>query len=260
MSSLKKLDFFVLILLALLGIPTVIFFHANFLASTLVFLGAPSAYLLIRKTQNLKIIYSGVFLIGILLGFGFDFLATFNNSWLIPDSQLTIHYRIFGAAPVDEIICLILWTLLMLLVYEHFFERKRVEKLHIRHFVYAGIVPAFLTIVFILASLHFRPSLITFGYAYLVLGSLATLPLIYFIFHNPKLLGRVIKPAPYFIFLYLTFELTSLYLKQWSFSGQYIGHIQLLSFSFPLEELFFWIIVSSTVVLADYKMLVDTDK
>lgn len=257
MKKSKKLDFIFLIVLALVSIPIVVLGHTRFLTSSIIYLGLPSAYLIVRKTQNLKVIFSGVFLIGLLLGFIFDFLATFNNAWLIPNEQLVIPYRIFGSAPVDEIICLVLWSLLMLLVYEHFFERKRVEKLHIKHFIYAGVLPPVLALIFIIIAFFLKPDLILFSYAYLILGLLATVPLFYFAFQEPKALQRILKAAPYFIFLFLIFEITALYLHQWSFPGQYIGYIQLFTFRFPLEELTFWIVVSSTVVLADYKMFVD---
>jgi hypothetical protein len=259
MRKSKRIDFLVLILLALAAVPTVIYFKANFLASTFLFLGVPCVYLLCRKTQNLKVVFSGVFLIGIILGFIFDFLATLNHAWIIPDEQLTFPYRVLGAAPIDELICLVIWTLLMLLVYEHFFERRRVEKIHVKHFICAGIIPGTIVVAYIILAFFFFPSLIYFKYAYLILGCVATIPLIYFAYQQPKMLSRIGKAAPYFIFLYFIFEITSLGLNQWSFYGEYIGHIQLFSFVFPLEELTFWILISSTVVLADYKLFIDTD-
>jgi hypothetical protein len=259
MNKSKKIDFIVLIILALIVIPIVVFGQVKFLISTFLFLGLPSIYLIMRKTQNLKVIFSGVFLIGVILGFVFDFLATLNNAWIIPDEQLLIPYRVLGFAPVDELICLVLWVLLMLLVYEHFFERKRVEKLHIKHFLRAGVLPAFLSLIFVIIIFFLDPNLVSFPYAYLILGLMAAAPMIYFVFHKPKILHRVLKAAPYFIFLYLIFEITALYLNQWGFPGQYIGYIEFFSFKFPLEELTFWIVISSTIVLADYKLFVDDE-
>lgn len=260
MSFSKKIDFVALCAITIAGAVIVVLSKANFLSSTFIFLLTPSIYLLIRRTQNIKLVVSGTFLIGVILGFLFDFLATYNNAWIIPDEQLTIPYRIFGTAPVDEIICLVLWVFLMLLFYEHFCERVRPEKLHIKHFIHAGIVPAFLSVIAIVSVYFFKPSLLIFDYAYLILGLLAAAPLFYFAFAEPRMLGRVLKAAPYFIFLYFIFELTSLYLAQWSFPGQYVGYVEMFSFRFPLEECVFWIITSSTVVLADYKLFVDTDK
>jgi len=260
MKKAKRVDFLMLILLSLLAVPAVLFFHVRFLTSTILFLGVPCIYLLLRKTQNLKVVFSGVFLIGIILGFGFDFIETFNKAWLIPQEQLIIPYRILGSAPFDELICLILWSLLMLLVYEHFLERKRVESININHFMVTGVIPALAALLFVICAFFFAPNLITFHYAYLIFGLLACLPIIYCLLRKPKLIWRIITVAPYFIFLFLTFEITALYLNQWMFIGQYIGYVNLFSFRFPIEELTFWIFISSTVVLTDYKLFVDAEK
>ena len=260
MSKSQKIDFLVLVLLAIFVLPFILYFNVRFLTSTFLFLGVPSLYLLIRKTQNLKVVFSGVFLIGIILGFGFDFIETFNNAWIIPQEQLVIPYRILGYAPIDEIICLILWSLLMLLVYEHFLEKKRLEHINVRYTLVAGIIPASLSVLFLILAFFFAPHLITFEYAYLIFGIVACLPVLYCTIRKPKLLGHVLTVAPYFIFLFFIFEVTSLYLNQWYFIGHYVGYVNFFSFRFPFEEFFFWIFISSTVVLTDYKLLVDRDK
>lgn len=258
MNRSQKIDFLVLILLAMVVVPVILLFDVRFLTSTFLFLGVPCLYLLYRKTQNLKVVFSGVFFIGVILGFGFDFVQTFNRAWIIPDEQLVIPYRIFGAAPVDELICLILWSLLMLLVYEHFLEKKRVEHVDVKHFMITAIIPASASLLFIVGAFFFAPHYITFKYSYIIFGVLACLPVIYCVIKRPKLLWHIVKVAPYFIFLFFIFEITSLYLNQWFFIGHYIGYVTFFSFRFPIEELFFWIFASSTVVLTDYKLFVDT--
>ncbi|HTE48923.1 MAG TPA: hypothetical protein VK675_03395 [Candidatus Paceibacterota bacterium] len=260
MNKAQKIDSLVLILLAIIVVPIVLILHVRFLTSAFLFLGVPSIYLILRKTQNLKVIFSGVFLIGIILGFGFDFLETFNKAWLIPEEQLVLPYRIFGVAPVDELICLILWTLLMILVYEHFFERKRKENVDIKHYIFTGIIPASAYLLLIIFAFFFAPHFITFRYAYLIFGTLAFLPVIFCVIKKPRLAWHIVKVAPYFIFLFLIFEFTALYLHQWSFGGQYIGYVDFFSFRFPIEEFIFWIFVSSTITLTDYKLFVDTQE
>lgn len=113
------------------------------------------------------------------MGFGFDFLMTLNYAWIIPQDQLMIPYRIFGSAPVDEIVCLALWSLLMLLVYEHFVEEKRREHVKMKRYFEVGIVPASLSLLFIIVAFFLDPKLIHFGYAYLIMGIFAILPVPY---------------------------------------------------------------------------------
>jgi len=257
MDKSKKIDLLVLFLFVIITVFIVTLYHVRFLTSSFLFFCIPSIYLIIRKTQNLKSIFPGVLLIGIILGFLFDFLATLNRAWFIPQNQLIFPYRVFGAAPLDELITLVFLSFLILLVYEHFFERKRKEKLQLKHYFWSGILPACVSFIIIIAAFSTRSQLIVFPYAYAVLGILAIAPLFFLAIKKPSILKRILCGLPYFIFLFLSFELTALHLGQWVFPGQYIGQVTIFSFKFPLEELLIWIIANSCIALADYKLFVD---
>jgi hypothetical protein len=47
---------------------------------------------------------------------------------------------------------------------------------------------------------------------------------------------------------------------QWSFTGDYIGWIHMLGVSFPIEEMIFWIFLSSAVGATYYEGIFDNDK
>ncbi len=260
MNKSKKIDFLVLFLLVIVAIVITLVGHVRFLTSSFLFLAVPSIYLVIRKTQNLKLILPSVLFIGVLLGFILDFVATFNNAWFIPQGQLIFPYRILGAAPVDELICLVFWVFLILLVYEHFFEKKRVEHLQLKRYLCVDFIPACIVVALIVCAFFTKPQLITFPYAYAVLGVLTAMPLFWCGFKKPKLLKKVLYVLPYFIFLFLSFELTALYLGQWIFPGQYVGQVEIFSLRFPYEELLVWIVASSVIVIIDYKLFVDIEE
>lgn len=255
----KKLDWIILFLIGVGSVIITLYFEMRFLTTAFIFLGLPALYLILRKTQNLSSVFPGVVFIGIILGFIFDFLATFNNAWIVPDNQLVFPHRVLGHAPIDELIFLVLWVLLILLVYEHFFERKRIEHVHIHHYLTVGIFPALGVLSIVLTAFSFSPKIITLPYAYAVLGIISAIPLIYVGIKKKKLLKKIAHVLPYFFFLFLAFELTAISLGQWQFNGEYIGSVNIFALSFPLEELFIWIVASSVIVVADYKLFVDVD-
>src|SRR5438105_895560 len=106
MTQNKKLliDLLVVIALVLIAVPIIIKFNVRPLISSVYFFLLPALYLLIRKPKNLKRIFAGSFLIGVIFGFIFDFLAVYNNSWFESTPQLVFTGRILGVVPIDELI------------------------------------------------------------------------------------------------------------------------------------------------------------
>lgn len=71
---------------------------------------------------------------------------------------------------------------------------------------------------------------------------------------------KFIKTGVFFFMLYLIYELTAVNLGQWYFPGEYVGWVELAGARFPFEELFFWMMLSSSAVLALYEGFVDDKK
>jgi ACR3 family arsenite efflux pump ArsB len=92
------------------------------------------------------------------------------------------------------------------------------------------------------------------------MGTLAVLQFIYIMIRRPKLLPKTLKVIPFFFFVYLIFELIAMYLVQWTFPGQYIGSVSFGGLSFPIEELLFWVIISSGVGVSYHELFVDDGK
>ena len=238
--------------------PLIVYLRVKPLTSAVLFFAVPSLYLLIREPKRLKRILAGTFLIGVIYGFAFDFLSNFNKAWVVPDPQLWFKFRLLGILPADELIWFVLWALFILVFYEHFYEHERSDDLS-HHYV-AGLIPGILIWGGLFLMFIVRPSALFLKYSYFDTIILSLLAPLYLTLKNPNIIIKLVKLGVFFFCLFFIYELTALYLGQWYFPSHYIGKIEISGLMFPLEELFFWIILSSTVVVCLYEEFVDDGK
>ncbi len=66
-----------------------------------------------------------------------------------------------------------------------------------------------------------------------------------------------LKVSLFFVFVFLAYELLAVKLGQWNFPGHYVGTIKIFALEFPFEEFFFWVLISSSVILSYYELYVD---
>jgi hypothetical protein len=251
------LDLVIIIGIIGLSLIPILLFNLKFFAVAILLFGLPSAYLLISKPRPIRRILTASIFGGIIFSFIFDFLAVLNNAWGWDSAQFVFPYKILGIVSLDEIIWLFLWVSFIVIFYEHFLEHARKDR--ICHNFKFSAAPLLLVLAAVIIMQAFYPELLVFGYAYFAL-CIVTLPfLIYTGIKRPMLLGKFFKAAIFFIPLYLIVEAIALSHGQWFFHGQYIGQVQLGSFMFPFEELFFWILLSSTIVLSYYEIFIGGD-
>ena len=67
------------------------------------------------------------------------------------------------------------------------------------------------------------------------------------------MVSKYIKVGSYFFVYYLIYEITGLQLGWWIFPGKYLAWVSVLGVNFPLEELFFWIVLTSISILSYYE-------
>lgn len=254
-----RLDLVVVLCMILVSIPVVLYFNVRFLTSTFFFFVVPSIYLFIRSPKNPKRLLATL-LLGTIASFNLDFLAEFNNAWnWAPYGQLVFKSKILGYVTPDVMIWFAFWVFLTIVFYEHFFEHDRSDKISPRFkFALGGTIIA--TVIIVLFY-FFCPSVLQFRYAYLIIGLMFGLPPLVFLFiKRPSLLAKFAKASAFPFVVFLSFEITALKLDQWRFPGEYIGWVSLLGVSFPLEEFFFWIVMSTVISLTYYEFLVDDEK
>ncbi|MDR3643181.1 MAG: hypothetical protein P4L74_06175 [Candidatus Doudnabacteria bacterium] len=259
-QSPKKLfwDFIIVVVIIIIGAILSLVFRFKGLTSSLFFFFLPSFYLLCRQPKRLHRIFGGSFLIGTIFGFIFDFMANIGHAWAEYNSQLVFPYRILGVVPLDELIWYFGWVLVIVTFYEHFLEHERRDT--ISHNYKYGLLPALFTTASILVIYIVAPDKLVLGHTYLLLGLCTLVPFIYLTIKKPVLFIKFMSISPFFFFLFSIHEITALIIGQWYFPGRYIGVVSIGNLSFPFEEFFFWILMSSTIVLSYYELYVDDER
>ena len=256
-SKQKIQDIISLCLINVVAVSVSFALRTNFLTSTILFLGVPSFYLLYREKKYLEKILLAAVSFGIFFGFVFDFIAELNKAW---DWNGGLFFgKILGVVQTDVIIWFFLWVLHIFLFYEHFIDRKKLKS----NVSTRGIEVFFssiLTVGLLVTIYKFFPSVLYFGKAYLILCLIASVPFLVSFFKKPRLVFHTVPMMIYFSFVYLTHEITALRLEQWRFPGDYIGWVNMFNVSFPVEELVFWIILSSLIGSVYYELSFDNQK
>jgi len=226
----------------------------DFLLSTILFFGVPALYLSLKETEKVPrvLVFSVLFS---LAGLYADYIAERDLAWAGPSTIFPV--RIGGLVPIENLVWFFLLTYFILIFYEHFFD-------HFRHKT-VGRRMYLLYIVLVLATLAFCALLLldsramTVSYFYLKLGLiLGLLPVVAFLVGFPKFLGVFLKTAPYFIALCLLNEFVGLHNGYWTFPGHdFIGWVHLGSYRIPWEELIFWIVMFSSIVIIYFEVFDD---
>ncbi len=221
----------------------------GFIITTLV----PSLYLIFREKKNFTKIFWAVFIFGGILGFIFDFLETLNKGWLV--SRLIIPWKIFGVLPVDDYLTFFLMTFFIVIFYEHFLDDEK-RKLVSENIMWA-LIPSLIILLALIIFFPINPNLFSIPYVYLVGGTIAIIPTAIISFYKPKLFVKFLKIAASFFFVWLITDIVALKTGAWYYPGEYVGKVQIFGAIFPFEELFFWMMLYASSIVAYYELFVD---
>lgn len=247
------IDYVVMVGLAVFAVVASFALHATFLVSTFLFFGLPILYLLKRtKKPKWREASAMALVYGTLYGFLCDYLAQVNNVWTWSP---TLTYRILGVVSPEAIIWGVLWVLLLVFYYEHAIEHSRTDRVSPR--IWIAVISGVLAGTALILIATFAPHMLTFPYAYAVIGICITVPFFGIVWNKPVLIPKLAKASAYFIPLFFAYELTARYLGQWWFPGQYVGIVSFGAITFPFEELVVWIIFSSMAMLSYYEFSID---
>ncbi len=252
------IDISLIILLPFAATGLSILFNANYLATTLLFFGLPAIYLSHRNKKAVKKTLIFASINGIALTVLIDYMAIINNAWYLP--KTIFPFRFLGVIPLEDFLWGFGLIYLIVIFYEHFFDKTGKELIG-KRMGHSAVVLFFALVVFLIALVS-SPALLEFSYAYLWLGLLfILLPTIIFAFISYDLLARFLKASTYFFFLLLLLELTGLYLGLWTFPGpDFVGWVDFFGYKFPIEELFFFITITSIATLSCYEFFDDDGK
>lgn len=254
----KKIDIIFLILSPIFASVISLYFKTNFLISILLFFGIPGVYLSWRNFHAVKKSFVFSLLFGTFGLFIIDTYATASGSWFVPQSSFSI--RLLGIVPIEDIIGggLLIYNIIMF--YEHFLDKGKhnLKDTNLKYFI-VSLIFAF---IFLFLTYLFKPSMLVIPFFYIKAGIVIVLfPIISFLSIFPRLLSKFVKAGTYFLIVGILFKFTGVTLNQWNFYGNnFIGWINILNVRFPIEELFFYIILFSTCVLSYYEFFDDDRK
>lgn len=250
----KRNCFFGLLFLNILSIILYIILPINFLLGILIIFAIPSIYLCITTPKHIKksILFS---LISIPFVFIIDYLAVINNVWYIPKSL----FRLLNIVAIEQFIWGFFFIFLITMYYETFFDDSKPKISKNIH--YSSLILVLMTIIFIILII-FHPNLIHFKNAYLIIGLIfIVLPISIIISIKPNLSKKFLLTNIFFIILFLIYEIIALLKDHWIFfKEQSLFNLKILNIFIPIEELIFFVLISSIAVLCWYEFFADDKK
>ncbi|MBW2993728.1 hypothetical protein KY317_04100 [Candidatus Woesearchaeota archaeon] len=188
-----------------------------------------------------------------------DYISHKNLQWLIPNSILP--YRLFGIVTIEILFWAVSLAYFIIMFYEYFLDKHITKKLWAPKLKYLIIIGLILLSAFILIY-FINPSVFNIPYFYVIFGTgLFLIPVILELSTHTRLAAKFFRTAAYFSYLTFLYEVTALKLGWWSFPGtEFIGWINIFGVSFPIEELFFWIMLTALACLSWYEFFDDDQK
>lgn len=255
----KRADFWIITIWPFLASILSFVLNANMLFSSILFFGAPAIYLSIRNYRKIIKTFLFAAVLGFLLSIITDYIMARTGGWNFPTS---VFPRLFGGyVTVEQIIWIFLYIYFVVIFYETFLDRDNSSESVRPNLKYLFLITTAVFALFVLLY-ALKPNLLKIDYFYLRSGIiLAIIPLAAVLFSFPNLYKKFSIAAAYFFFFSLIYELTGLALGHWEFLGknQYVGMVEVFGLRFPIEELFFWIILGAMGILAYYEFF-DDDK
>ncbi len=231
----------------------VYFWRPVYLVSIILVLVPPAVlnFLWLKKSRFKILLFSG--LTTLLFAPPVEMAARLADAW---DVQ-SILPRLFGIAPLENILFAFLNFFWVLAFYEYFVDRDLKRRISKRfRFIILGYILLFLSVfsIFFIA-----PNLLAVNYALLALIILLVPGVIMFYF-NPKLLKKTWLPTVFFALVFFIYEVVSLIIGSWWWPGEYILPINLAGNVFPLDDVIIWYFLSTPILIGGYEFFVDDNK
>lgn len=226
-------------------------FHASLFVSTLLYFGVPVAYFSGRNPAHVPNTVLFCVLFSLPLSLFVDVLAALDGAWIVPHSLFPV--SILGVATIEVYVYGLLWGMFAVLFYEHCFGKpQHREPMPRRMWYLIGLFVVLVSYAFI--GTYASPRLLHIPYVYLMIGVMFVLfPLLLFLVYHPRHRQELFFIGICFFVWLFVFEITALYTQQWYFPGQhFIGFIEWRGLRFPLEELFFWMMLATPAYLSYY--------
>lgn len=211
----------------------------------------------LRKKKNWKKIIVGSLVFGVLFGAILEFIAHVTLAWQVPNTIFP--FRILGASTMEALLGYIPMTCLVLIFYEHFFDKDINHK--ISPHIWQAITPSLLAGGLIIIIYLINPSRLIFSDPYLKMGLAAIIPVVWQLTRSPRLIVKYIKLTASLFFVFFVFEVIAVRFNYWIFPGnEYLGHVTYFGQTFPVEEIIFWMLLYPATIASYYERFVDDNK
>ncbi len=254
----SKTDIIVILLFPVIATLLTVIFNTNFLVSILLFFTFPGIYLSARRPYLIKksLVFSVAITFPLLLVF--TYLIQINNIWQIDN---VYNIKLLGMTNIEDIFWIISGAYFTVILYEYFIDKGNKRDAISTNIKYLVIIMTTLTII-ILPIMYINHELLYIRYFYLKFGLvLFLLPLTVFLAFFPNLLKKYLLISLYFFVLFMLYEFSALYTKQWwFFETNTLGTIDIFGLRFAYEEFFFWFVITTPTALAYYEFFVDDRK
>lgn len=252
----KRIDLIIMVLFPIFAAIISLVFKVNYLILCILFFGIPAVWYSIKiphiaiKTALFSLVAS------VPIAIIMDYICTLNNSWIV--SHSIFPFKLLGIVPIEDVIWLFLITDSILIFYEYFLNKHKIEKTISPKMKYLIIILSLFFCFFFITYLV-NPNLMKVSYSYFWTSMVFFfLPTVIFLINFPKLLNKYVKIGIYYFFVILLMEIVGLELKHWVFTGDnFIGWVELFKYRFPLEEFFFLIIIGPFAALSYYELFDD---
>src|SRR3989344_239787 len=194
----KHIDLIILTVYPIIAAIFSLTIKPNALLSVFIFFGIPSIFLSFRQPAHIK--KAALFsLVGIPALVFIDYIAHITRAWLVPNSVFP--FRLFGYVTIENIIWIFFHLYLVVIYFEHFVAHHFRDKLIQSKTKYLFLL-VFSIFTFFLALYYFKPQMLYIRYWYMVFGLIFILiPIILERLAFPKVFTKILKVAPFFVYL-----------------------------------------------------------
>ncbi len=253
----KKLDIALLIIWVIVPPLLLLLLKGNFFISCIFYLLLPSIYFSIRSPGIIKkalLVSFAIVPCMVIL----DYIAFFNKTWAVPT---VFPFRFFQFIPLEDFIFTFFAVYTVITSVNYFFKIDNFTQINKTRFKTSGLKVLIITFIF-LVLYKYEPNIFTIPYYYFWLDLFAFLiPTLILIKYHPAYRKILLWAIPYSFILMLPYEITANYLGLWTFpSEQYLGMVNILNQSFPIEELFAWMILFLPAFLAFMEFMTGRDE
>ncbi len=182
-----------------------------------------------------------------------ELAARLTNAW---DVQSVLP-RLFGIAPLENLLFAFLNFFWVLSFYEYFVDRDTNKKISPR---FRWIIIGYcLLSVLAFTTFFINQRAIAFNYHTLSLIILLVPGAIIF-YQLPRILFKTWLPTIFFAGVFFVYEIVSLMIGSWWWPGEYLLPLNIFGHVFPLDDVIIWYLLSTPVLIGGYEFFVDDGK